>query len=101
MRRKRSVADIIKDNASSSKSSLPFTKDVKIITRAPRSKVQCFCGKCKGKLIDPRTKNVHDQKGLRTSLELRQLVSLPINISLIETPISQLLSEPVDEEYLV
>ena len=95
MGKKRSVASILNSVPSSSNQNSPSTEDIKITTRK-RSKVNCFCSKCKGRLVDLRTKNDHDQKGETTSLP-----SPIINISSTETPMLQLLVEPpVDEEYL-
>ena len=69
MTRKRSVANILKDtDPSTSSSSTPSTEDINITTRKPRTKVQCFCIKCNGKLVDPRTKTAHEQKEQTTSL---------------------------------
>ena len=94
MGKKRSVASILNSVPSSSNQNSPSTEDIKITTRK-RSKVNCFCSKCKGRLVDLRTKNDHDQKGETTSLP-----SPIINISSTETPMLQLLVEPpVDEEY--
>lgn len=103
--RKRTVAAILKDNASGSSSSTPnqpSTEHIKIATRKPRTKVQCYCSKCNGKLVDPRTKQAHE----KTSLELlnsEPLDSEPLDLDSDseqifpnETPMSQLLVESFD-----
>lgn len=100
--RKRSAADILKDDGASS------TEDIKITTRK-RTKVQCFCCKCNGILVDPHTKKAHEIKEDPTSLEQphfnkksseKSIPLLPADLSNIilpnETPMSQLLVEPFD-----
>ena len=42
-------------------------EEIKITTRKRRSKVQCFCNKCNGRLVDPRTKRLHEQKSASES----------------------------------
>ncbi len=94
--RKRIAANIINDGSSTDQLS---TEDIKITTRKPRTKVPCYCSKCNGKLVDPRTKNAHDQKGQMTSLESlhsEQLASLSTAIFPDETPMSQVLVEQFD-----
>ena len=98
--RKRTVANILDeyDTPSSSVSNQLSTKEVEYTTRKPRTKVQCSCSKCNGKLVDLRTKDAHDRKG-QTSLKplhSEQLTPLPNVILPNETPISQLLIEPLD-----
>src|SRR5271163_230500 len=53
MRRKR-------DETSSSTPT--STGDFIITTRKRRTKVQCFCSKCNGNLVDPKTKKAHEKK---------------------------------------
>src|SRR6266540_4122659 len=65
------------------------------MTRKLRAKVQYFCGKCDGKLIDSYTKDAYECKGQTTSLRLlhsKQLISLSTN----ETQMSQVLVELLD-----
>src|SRR3954449_11057119 len=102
--RKRTVESILNEyNTSSSSASNKFSiENIKIPTRKPRAKVQCFCSKCNGKLVDPRTKNAHEHIGQTTSLDSlhsEQLTPLPIAIlpnETIETPMVQLIIEPLD-----
>ena len=70
--RKR-TADNILDEYNTPSSSTPkqiLTEDVEFTTRKPRDKKQCFCSKCNGKWVDPRTKDEHehDHKGQTASL---------------------------------
>ena len=73
MRRKRSASNVLKDTVPSTSTSStpnqPSTEDIKITTRKPRTKVQCFCSKCNEKLVDPHTKIAHEQKEQQTSLD--------------------------------
>src|ERR1043166_6849408 len=62
MSRKRSSFNILKDYSISSTPNQPSAEDFIITTRKRRTKVQCFCSKCNGNLVDPRTKKVHDEK---------------------------------------
>src|SRR6185437_16210971 len=62
MSRKRSSFNILKDYSISSTPNQPSAEDFIITTRKHRIKVQCFCSKCNGNLIDPRTKKAHDKK---------------------------------------
>src|SRR5688572_17983760 len=62
MGRKRSSFNILKDNSISSTPNQPSAEDFTITTRKRRTKVQCFCSKCNGNLVDPRTKRAHDKK---------------------------------------
>jgi hypothetical protein len=97
MSRKRTVASILNDDASSSSTNQP-SEEIKIVTRK-RTKVRCFCSKCNGKLVDPRTKKAHEQKD-STSLETsdEQLTSLPIdtNFSNETNEVPQVLVEEFD-----
>jgi hypothetical protein len=95
--RKRIAANIINANNTPS-SSIFNTEDVKFTTRKPRTKVLCFCNKCDGKLVDPRTKKAHGQ-GQSTSLELlhsEQLTPLSTAIPSNEAQMSQVLIESFD-----
>src|SRR6185437_15774255 len=62
MSRKRSSFNILKDYSISSTPNQPSAEDFIITTRKHRTKVQCFCSKCNGNLVDSRTKKVHDKK---------------------------------------
>jgi len=62
MSRKRSSFNILKDDSISSTPNQPSAEDFIITTRNRRTKVQCFCSKCNGNLVDPRTKKAHDKK---------------------------------------
>src|SRR5205823_5597472 len=62
MSRKRSSFNILKDYSISSIPNQPTAEDFIITTRKRRTKVQCFCSKCNGNLVDSRTKKVHDKK---------------------------------------
>ena len=95
IRRKRSTSNILKDTVpstlTSSTPNQPSTEDIKITTRKPRTKVQCFCSKCNGKLVVPRTKTAHEQKEQPISLDSLQsdqLTPLP-TILPNETQITQ------------
>ena len=103
--RKRTVDSILNEyNTSSSSASNKFsTENIKIPTSKSRAKVQCFCSKCSGKLVDLRTKSAHERIGQTTSLDSlhsEQLTPLPIAIlpnETNETPMSQLIIEPLDQ----
>src|SRR5439155_20437930 len=102
MRRKRSASNILKDTipstSTSSTPNQPFTEDIKITTRKPKTKVQCFCSKCNGKLVDPRTKTAHEQKEQPISLDSLQsdqLTPLPAILP-NETQMTQVLVNPFD-----
>ena len=102
MRRKRSASNILKDTVPSTSTSStpnqPSTEDIKITTRKPRTKVQCFCSKCNGKLVDPRTKTAHEQKEQPISLDplqSDQLTPLPAILP-NETQMTQVLVNPFD-----
>ena len=62
MSRKRSSFNILKDYSIFLTSNQPSAEDFIITTRKRRTKVQCFCSKCNGNLVDPRTKKAHDKK---------------------------------------
>src|SRR5437588_13001522 len=62
MSRKCSSFNILKDYSISSTPNQPSAEDFIITTRKRRTKVQCFCSKCNGNLVDPRTKKAHDKK---------------------------------------
>src|ERR1051326_725437 len=61
MSRKRSSFNILKDYSISSTPNQPSAEDFIITTRKRRTKVQCFCSKCNGNLVDPRTKKANDK----------------------------------------
>src|SRR5581483_12190086 len=72
-------------------------EEFKIITRKRKSKVQCFCDKCNGRLVDQRTKKkyeskLHSEQSLPT-ITLTDGTSLPI-IAPDKTLIDQVLIEP-------
>ena len=92
--RKRSIVNILKDDGASLSTSDQPLSDAKF---APRtwSKVQCFCSKCNGTLVDPRTKKTHEMKADLTPLHSEQSTHSP-SILPNETPMSQLLVEPFD-----
>ena len=62
MSRKCSSFNILKDYSISSTPNQPSAEDFIITTRKHRTKVQYFCSKCNGNLVDPRTKKAHDKK---------------------------------------
>src|SRR5438128_10251751 len=62
MSRNRSSFNILKDYSISSTSNQPSAEDFIITTRKHRTKIQCFCSKCNGNLVDPRMKKAHDKK---------------------------------------
>ena len=62
MTRKRTGFNILKEDSSSSTPNQPSAEDFIITTRKRRTKVQCFCSKCNGNLVDPRTKRAYDKK---------------------------------------
>ena len=62
MSRKYSSFNILKDYSISSTPNQPSAEDFIITTRKHRTKVQYFCSKCNGNLVDPRTKKAHDKK---------------------------------------
>ncbi|EXX66423.1 hypothetical protein RirG_123930 [Rhizophagus irregularis DAOM 197198w] len=92
-RRKRIAANILDEynNPSSSTSERTYAK---FTTRKPRSKVPCYCSNCNRKMIDPRTKERHEQTN---SLELLNSDKAPMSqelVELIDSTIS--LEEPQD-----
>jgi len=110
MSRKRSSFNILKDDSISSTPNQPSAEDFIITTRKCRTKVQCFCSKCNGNLVDPRTKKAHDKKAtLEPSFtgETHSPVIPPEEthhsavIPSEETPISQVLIEPTIERHSV
>ena len=104
MSRKRSSFNILKDDSISSTPNQPSAEDFIITTRKRRTKVQCFCSKCNGNLVDPRTKKAHDKK---SALVTHSAVIPPEEthhsavIPSEETPISQVLIEPTIERHSV
>src|SRR2546429_3609794 len=102
MRRKRSTSNVLKDTVPSTSTSStpnqPSTEDIKITTRKPRTKVQCFCSKYNGKLVDLRTKTAHEQKEqpiFLDTLQSDQLIPLPAILP-NETQMTQVLVIPFD-----
>src|ERR1044072_3755878 len=65
MSRKRSSFNILKDYSISSTPNQPSAEDFIITTRKRRTKVQCFCSKCNGNLVDPSTRRM--KKNLQKS----------------------------------
>src|SRR6185437_14791653 len=104
MSRKRSSFNILKDYSISSTPNQPSAEDFIITTRKRRTKVQCFCSKCNGNLVDPRTKKAHDEK---LALVTHSAVIPPeethhsVVIPPEEIPISQVLIEPTIERHSV
>jgi hypothetical protein len=96
--RKRSIASIL-DEYNTPSSSTSNQLSTEITTRKTRAKVQCFCSKCNGKLVDPRTKVVHEAKRQRTSLEqLHSEQSIPLSTNKIQ--VSQMLIDLLDSTML-
>src|ERR1051325_3742106 len=62
MSRKRSSFNILKDYSISSTPNQTSAEDFIITTKKRKTKVQCFCSKCNGNLVDLRTKKAHDEK---------------------------------------
>src|SRR2546429_3437598 len=62
MSRKCSDINVLKDDSVPLTTNQPSTEEFIIITRKRRTKVQCFCSKCNGNLVDLRTKKVYDKK---------------------------------------
>src|ERR1044071_6820804 len=104
MSRKRSSFNILKDYSISLTPNQPSAEDFIITTRKRRTKVQCFCSKCNGNLVDPRTKKADDEK---LALVTHSAVILPeethhsVVIPPEEIPISQVLIEPTIERHSV
>src|ERR1041385_894452 len=104
MSRKRSSFNILKDYSISSTPNQPSAEDFIITTRKRRTKVQCFCSKCNGNLVDSRMKKAHDEK---LALVTHSAVIPPEEthhsavIPLEETPISQMLIELIIERHSV
>src|SRR6185437_13284036 len=115
MSRKRSSFNILKDYSISSTPNQPSAEDFIITTRKRRTKVQCFCSKCNGNLVDPRTKKAHDEKlalvthsAVIPPEETHHSVVIPpeethhsVVIPPEEIPISQVLIEPTIERHSV
>src|SRR6185437_16734355 len=96
MTRKRTIASILDASTLKSKST-ENQEEFKIITRKHKSKVQCFCDKCNGRLVDQRTKKKHESK-LHSEQSLPTITPtdgtpLPI-IASDEMPIDQVSIEP-------
>ena len=71
--------------------------EFKITTRKRRTKVQCFCNKCNGKLVDPRTKRSHEKLASESSIEEAHSPTIspaPETHSPIILPAADLSSEP-------
>ena len=62
MSRKCSDINILKDDSVPLTTNQLSTEEFIITTRKRRTKIQCFCSKCNGNLVDPRTKKAHDKK---------------------------------------
>ena len=115
MSRKRSSFNILKDDSISSTPNQPSAEDFIITTRKRRTKVQCFCSKCNGNLVDPRTKKAHDKKlalvthsAVIPPEETHHSAVIPpeethhsVVIPPEEIPISQVLIEPTIERHSV
>jgi Transposase family tnp2 len=63
MTRKRSISSVLEDDSSTSR---PIAKPTRSSTRL---KVNCFCSKCEGKLVDPRTKKKHEISSSQISIQ--------------------------------
>ncbi|CAG8578580.1 19555_t:CDS:1 [Gigaspora margarita] len=81
MSQKQSTKDILKtiaqDSSHQSKSSTSTPKSLPTLSHITRKRVRCYCLKCKGKLVDPYTKEQYSlttsQQSPQTDLnELRQ-----------------------------
>ncbi|PKC52022.1 hypothetical protein RhiirA1_482443 [Rhizophagus irregularis] len=79
-RRKRIAANILDEYNNLSFSTFERTY-AEFMTRKPRSKVPCYCNNCNGKMIDPRTKERHEQTN---SLELLNSNKAPTSQELVE-----------------
>ena len=95
---KRSDINILKDDSVPLTINQPSTEEFIITTRKCRTKVQCFCSKCNGNLVDPRTKKAHDKKSTLESSFTGETHS-PV-IPPEETPISRVFIEPTVERHL-
>ncbi|PKC64471.1 hypothetical protein RhiirA1_396016 [Rhizophagus irregularis] len=60
MTRKRSISSVLEDD------SRPIAKPIRSSTR---TKVNCFCDKCEGKLVDPRTQRKHASSSSQMSIQ--------------------------------
>ncbi|CAB5201012.1 unnamed protein product [Rhizophagus irregularis] len=92
-RRKRIAANILDEynNPSSSTSERTYAK---FTTRKPRSKVPCYCSNCNRKMIDPRTKERHEQTNSLEPLNSDKAPTSQELVKLIDSTIS--LEEPQD-----
>ncbi|CAB5216046.1 unnamed protein product [Rhizophagus irregularis] len=92
-RRKRIAANILDEynNPSSSTSERTYAE---FTTRKPRSKVPCYCSNCNGKMIDPHTKERHEQTNSLESLNSDKAPTSQELVKLIDSTIS--LEEPQD-----
>ena len=92
-RRKRIAANILDEynNPSSSTSERTYAE---FTTRKPRSKVPCYCSNCNGKMIDPRTKERHEQTNSLEPLNSDKAPTSQELVELIDSTIS--LEEPQD-----
>ena len=89
MSRKCSDINVLKDDSVLSTTNQPSTEEFIITTRKYRIKVQCFCSKCNGNLVDPRTKKAHDKKSTLESLftgETHSPIIPPIHKTEIKIP---------------
>ncbi|GBB90537.1 hypothetical protein RclHR1_17510006 [Rhizophagus clarus] len=95
--RKRIAANIIDEynNPSSSTSEQTSTE---FTIRKSREKVLCFCSHCNGKMVNPRTKEKHEQMNEQTtSLKPLNRNKAPTSQELVELIDSTiLLAEPQD-----
>ncbi|CAB4430677.1 unnamed protein product [Rhizophagus irregularis] len=92
-RRKRIAANILDEynNPSSSTSERTYAE---FTTRKPRSKVPCYCNNCNGKMIDPRTKERHEQTNSLEPLNSDKAPTSQELVELIDSTIS--IEEPQD-----
>ncbi|GET53082.1 hypothetical protein RIR_jg2452.t1 [Rhizophagus irregularis DAOM 181602=DAOM 197198] len=79
------------NNPSSSTSERTYAE---FTTRKPRSKVPCYCSNCNGKMIDPRTKERHEQTNSLEPLNSDKAPTSQELVELIDSTIS--LEEPQD-----
>ncbi|CAB4378596.1 unnamed protein product [Rhizophagus irregularis] len=64
------------------------------MTRKPRSKVSCYCNNCNRKIINPRTKERHEQTNFLEPLNSDKASTSQELVELIDSTIS--LEEPQD-----
>jgi hypothetical protein len=85
-----------------SSSSTPSAPDQPLIimTRKRRTKVQCFCSKCNGNLVDPRTKRAHAKKEKSSTSETHSSVIPEAHEqkSTLESSISEIHSTAIPPE---